>query len=118
VLTADRTLARLRGAMEGAALWDDALLIVTSDHGMALRVEDTAVLGLPGSSVGKMTRQVPFLVKLPGQRTGFEYGEKFNTRVLRAIVEDVQSGGITSVDQLAARITALEGPLESQTPGE
>ncbi len=63
---ADRLLGRMIRRLQAAGLWDDALVIVTADHGVGLR---------PGGSRRAVTRAdfagiagVPLLVKRPRQR--------------------------------------------------
>jgi hypothetical protein len=63
---ADRLLGRMIAGLRAAGLWDEALVIVTADHGVGLR---------PGGSRRAVTRAdfggiagVPLFVKLPRQR--------------------------------------------------
>jgi hypothetical protein len=63
---ADRLLGRMIGRLQAAGVWDDALVIVTADHGVGLR---------PGGSRRAVTRAdfpgiagVPLFVKRPRQR--------------------------------------------------
>ncbi len=63
---ADRLLARMMRRLRAAGVWDDALVIVTADHGVGLR---------PGGSRRAVTRAdfagiagVPLFVKRPRQR--------------------------------------------------
>jgi len=63
---ADRLLGRMMRRLRAAGLWDEALVVVTADHGVGLR---------PGGSRRAVTRAdfagiagVPLFVKRPGQR--------------------------------------------------
>lgn len=65
---ADKLLGEAKRQMQRTGLWDKALVIVVGDHGGAIG---------PGESRRPVTTQnfpevanVPFFVKLPGQRTG------------------------------------------------
>jgi hypothetical protein len=64
---ADRLLGRLLQRLQGAGLWDRALVVITADHGVGLR---------PGGSRRPVTTAdfpgiagVPLFVKLPGQHS-------------------------------------------------
>jgi hypothetical protein len=65
---ADHFLGRLLARLKDVGLFDEALIVVTSDHGVSFR---------PGRNYKKPTRHnfpdimaVPFLLKLPGQKQG------------------------------------------------
>ena len=114
VMAADQTMARVRSAMEAAGLWEEALIIVTSDHGLSLPNDAHVALGFVRPPAGTSGYQVPFLVKLPGQRQRHDYAPEFNTMVLRAVVEDVQAGRIATAEQLANRITEMQRALAAK----
>lgn len=68
VILTDRLLGRIIDKLEAAGLYDDSLIVVTSDHGASFTA---------GRHTRAMTREtyrdvlyVPILVKLPGQQTG------------------------------------------------
>ena len=63
---ADRLLARLIGNLERAGLWDDALVVVTADHGVGLRPSE-ARRPVVGGNFADIAG-VPLFVKRPGQR--------------------------------------------------
>lgn len=65
---ADRLLGRLVDRMEKADIWEDALFIVTADHGTSF---------VPGNPMRRLTSRnagqilpVPLFIKYPGQTTG------------------------------------------------
>jgi hypothetical protein len=65
---ADALLGRLLDQLRSAGLYDDAVVLVTADHGVSFRA------GEPRRRVTDATRPdiavVPFIVKAPGQRAG------------------------------------------------
>ena len=65
---ADALLGRLLDKVKAAGLYDDAVILVTADHGVSFRA------GEPRRRVTDATRPdiavVPFIVKAPGQRAG------------------------------------------------
>jgi hypothetical protein len=65
---ADALLGRLRAHLERTGLYDRALLIVTSDHGVSFRPGRQARL-VDERNAGDLL-PVPLFVKLPGQRAG------------------------------------------------
>ncbi len=85
---ADRTLGELRRAMSAGGMWDEAAVIVTSDHWRRM--------------VPNVQFRVPFLVKLPGRQPGWTFAAEFNTVILRDLVRDLLHGRIASVAGLAA----------------
>ena len=61
----DRLLGRLVARLEDEGLYDDALVIVTADHGVSFRPGDRR-RGVTPTNLGDIA-SVPLLVKLPGQ---------------------------------------------------
>ncbi|MEB2284498.1 MAG: hypothetical protein B6D46_03125 [Polyangiaceae bacterium UTPRO1] len=75
IVYADRELGAILARLEAAGRYDDALIVVTSDHGELLGEH-----GLAGHGVAPFEPEthVPLLVKYPGQRRG---GERVERRV-------------------------------------
>lgn len=83
---ADNTLGKLRRTMEKAGLWDDAVVVVSSDHwwrgdlwrymrdsrARSWTAEDEAVFS-------EVDERVPFIVKLARQHSSLNYAPAFNT---------------------------------------
>ena len=65
---ADQFLGRLKKTLESVGFYDEALIIVTADHGVSFQQEHPRRT-LDNSNL-KDLLQVPMLVKLPGQREG------------------------------------------------
>lgn len=76
LVLADRTLGQVRKSMEQNGVWDRTMVIVTSDHWLRVAKDFD----------GKEDHRVPFMVKLPGQTSGYVYRKKFNTIVTKSLV--------------------------------
>ena len=76
----DRLLGRLIARMKSAGIWDDAVLVVTADHGMSFTPKDSPA---PRFQIGRLgyrrdvtpanaadVMSVPLFVKAPGQDDG------------------------------------------------
>jgi hypothetical protein len=82
----DRTLGELRREMEGAGLWEDTTVIVTSDHWWRTPID------------GKIDKRIPFIIKLARQNAGMTYEAKFNTVLTSRIVTALLKGEVTTAD--------------------
>jgi len=86
----DLTLGRLHEVMRDAGLWDTSTVIVTSDH-----FSSDAVL-----FDGKRSSRVPFMVKLPGQRSEVVYSRPVETIISKSLVLSILKGSISTPEQL------------------
>ena len=68
VQLADRLIGRLIDQLESLGMWDDCLLIVTSDHGVSFRAGQNRRY-YSGQNADEIL-SVPLFVKLPGQTGG------------------------------------------------
>lgn len=68
VQLADRLIGRLIDRLEELKMWDDCLLIVTSDHGVSFRAGQNRRY-YSGENADEIL-SVPLFVKLPGQKSG------------------------------------------------
>jgi hypothetical protein len=66
---ADRLIGRLVRRLKEQGIYDDTLLVVTADHGIAFQVGVQTRRSVSRSNVEELT-PVPLLVKRPGQRGG------------------------------------------------
>jgi hypothetical protein len=84
---ADRALGELRRHMESAGVWDDAIVLVTSDHwwradiwrGMKRSEQHRWTAEDESVFTAEIDQRVPYLLKLPRQITGLSYELPFNT---------------------------------------
>lgn len=67
----DSLLGRLRASLESRGLWNDALVVVTADHGEALGEHDETGHGF---FVYETTLKVPFVMRGPGIAAGTTIG--------------------------------------------
>jgi hypothetical protein len=64
----DRFVGRLMAKLRGAGLYDDALVILTADHGVSYRSGQPRRAPYPGNASD--IAGVPLLIKRPGERAG------------------------------------------------
>ncbi|MFY9556125.1 MAG: sulfatase-like hydrolase/transferase, partial [Blastocatellia bacterium] len=98
---ADRALGELRAAMEDAGVWENTIILVTSDHMWRADMwrptymwtaEDEQAL----PSVAD--HRVPFLLKLAGQKHEVEYDPEFNTILTHDLLLALLGGEIARPD--------------------
>jgi hypothetical protein len=109
---ADRTLGELRRAMEEAGVWDSTAVLVSSDHWWRAKEVWSPETGDPTSRAywteeDARTQQptpdyrVPFILKLPGQASGFVYGPAFNTVLSHDLVLALVRGEVSTPEDAA-----------------
>ncbi|MGI8734306.1 MAG: sulfatase-like hydrolase/transferase [Pyrinomonadaceae bacterium] len=100
----DQTIGRLRRGMESEGIWENTVVLVSSDHWW----RSSEWKKLPGwtaedeSLGGETDRRVPFILKLAGEAEGATYASPFNTvlthdlllAILRGEVSDVKGAGL------------------------
>ena len=84
---ADEALGRIRQHMEQAGVWDEALVVVTSDHPYRYQY-----LGGYGNG------HIPLMIKFPHQTSGAVHTLEFEARNTRAILEAAMRGQVTSTE--------------------
>lgn len=92
----DKQMRRLVEAMEEVDRFDDALLILTSDHTWRLD---------PGRDTGEITCElthVPLIIKLPGQQKRVDVSARFNHLQMAEFLRYVLDGGRDPEGALAA----------------
>src|SRR5215472_7608767 len=87
------SLKEVRQVMEDAGVWNNATLIVTSDHP-------------PTDSGISDDMRVPFLVKLAGQKRGVAVAEPVNTVVIAEMCLAILRKQVRNELELAAWLTA------------
>ena len=100
---ADRTLSEIRQAMEEAGLWEDSVILVSSDHwwrpaiwqSLHVWTEEDQHFAPP---TGESDYRVPFLLKMPGQKTHIAYDTQFNTVHSQALLIEILQGRVRDVD--------------------
>jgi hypothetical protein len=110
----DRTVRDIRLTLENAGLWDSSTILMTADH--PLRVSDgQSSVRLP-RSVGKLTQasEVPFLLKMAGQKQGFAYDAAMQTVVTKDLLLAIMKGEISQPEQVAGWLD--HNPPRSEPP--
>jgi hypothetical protein len=98
---ADRTLGKLRRAMETSGQWDKTWVIVSSDHSWRQsRLFDN-----------RRDFRVPYLIKPPGPATGSRYERPFNTIVTHDLILAILRGELTDQTDTARWLDAHGKPL-------
>jgi|ERR1043166_2299723 hypothetical protein len=101
----DRTVGEFRQALEHAGLWDETSLLITSDHGLRPDLW-RGRLGwtdqLEKLTAGGLSPNVPFVLKLAGQREGVVYDRSFSNVVSADLSLAVLSGQVSTAKQAAA----------------
>jgi membrane-anchored protein YejM (alkaline phosphatase superfamily) len=110
VALVDRELGMLRRAIEEAGQWDRTAILVSSDHGWRTSTwrggttwtaEDEAV-------AHQDTSGVPFVLKLPGQKTGLAFGKSFNTVLTRQVITAILNGQLSDPAAVPAFIESAD----------
>ena len=86
--------------MESAGLWDDTIVLVSSDHW--LREEN------------KTDRRIPFILKMPGQKTGISYDAPFNTVVSHDLVLALLRGELKDAEGVAGWLDGHRSIVEGR----
>ena len=97
----DRTVRDIRLTLENAGLWDSSTILMTADHPLRLG-NGPRWLRLP-RSVGNLTQasEVPFLLKMAGQKQGLAYNAPMQTVVTKDLLLAIMKGEITQPEQVA-----------------
>jgi hypothetical protein len=98
---ADRYLADLRREMERKGTWDDALIVISSDHHWRSNTYDGTV----------DFEHVPFMVKFPHQKKGFTYRGKFNTVLTQDLILAVLDGQVRTPQEASLWLDRNSGKL-------
>jgi hypothetical protein len=95
----DRTLGDLRHSMEQAAMWDNTVVLVSSDHWwrfyqwqeyQPLMAEEQAVTS------GARDDRIPFILKLKGQKGNVIYNPSFNTVLSQDLILALLRGALST----------------------
>ena len=100
----DRTLGGIRRTLEKAGMWDTSTILLTSDHPLRIgvprdRPRPTWERALQGV---KQSSEVPFLLKMAGQKQGLAYDAAMQTIVTKDLLLAILKGEISQPEQAAA----------------
>jgi Type I phosphodiesterase / nucleotide pyrophosphatase len=96
VALADRALADLRLAMERAGVWEQTIVLISSDHGWRNDVRSQPAEAPRIAADGNPLPLVPFLLKLPGHDQPLEYAATFNTVLTHDLILGLIRGELLS----------------------
>ena len=86
---ADRFLGEARRILESSGSWDDATVLISSDHPFRKHLWADQVFWtaeMDQQTVGREFTTVPFLLKLPHQTASVTYASQFNTVVTKDLL--------------------------------
>jgi arylsulfatase A-like enzyme len=113
IMGADESLGEFLGALERAGRLDNALVVVTADHGESF---EKSLLGHAGPLLHDALIRVPLVVKLPGQRQGYVIkGTVSQADIAPTILDIVGAAALTSAEGRSLR-DALGGQEPSSRP--
>jgi len=105
---ADRTLGKVRQAMEQSGVWDRTAVLVSADHGWRVHLWRGDAEWTPDEEAASHqdTSGVPFLLKLPAQHDGLVYAKTFSTIVTRELIGAILSGRLADPADIGPLIEA------------
>jgi hypothetical protein len=95
----DECIGDIRKKMEDRGLWDQTIVLMTSDHSWRNSMLYDS----------KVDARVPYLLKLPGMKRGLEYNKRFNAVVTRDLFEGFMRGDFKTVEQVTRWLDAKSG---------
>jgi hypothetical protein len=104
----DRTLGKLRHAMETSGEWETTWFIVSADHSWRYSRQYD----------GQHDYRVPFLVNPPGTNEPVVYSQPFNTVATRYLIEAILRSEITNRTQAVADWLQAHAPAKATVEGK
>ena len=97
----DRTVMAVHLTLERAGLWDSSTILMTSDH--PFRIAFWGRSRLAPLSLGSLpqTSEVPFLLKMAGQKQGVAYNAPMQTVIAKDLLLAIMKREITQPAQIA-----------------
>lgn len=103
----DRVLGDLRGRMEEAGKWDGTSVLFLSDHIMRYRPD---YLHEPDDP------RIPFILKLPGQRSGTSFDQPLSAMITHDLLEALLRGELKDQEDALAWLSARAGASAASDP--
>jgi hypothetical protein len=85
----DKTLGEIRMRLEQESMWEDAVVLISSDHWWRGQKTDT-----------RLDHRVPFFLKLAGQNDAVEIDKPFNTILTRKLLMELLRGNLSKPDEV------------------
>lgn len=116
LVLADKVLADVRLALEGAGLWDRTAVLVTSDHPLRVSILQSFRDGSAAEerrATGDTERSyIPFILRLPQETGRAEFTDEFDSTVAGDLAVATVKGMLTSYSGVAAELKR-RGPPEA-----
>jgi hypothetical protein len=102
---ADKTVGDFRSVLESEDAWNQAAVLVSSDHPLRTYLWNRAEIWDsqedPRVKNTKL-KYIPFILKLPNQKQGYIYNRSFNTVVSQALLWEILNGRLSTPEQVAS----------------
>ncbi|HBY59469.1 MAG TPA: hypothetical protein DEH78_06575, partial [Solibacterales bacterium] len=106
---ADRVLGEFRDFLERNGIWDEATVLVTSDHALRTEYWNSNLAGfVPDTPLLKKPPRIPFLFKLPRQPGGLVYQRPFTAKVSAGLMQAALEGRVQSYQDAARWLDSSE----------
>jgi hypothetical protein len=109
IMLADQVMGEIRQAMEQAGLWDETVVVVTSDHRWRSEIWRFSPLWTEEEARladNSRDERVPFFVKMPGEPPkSVRYDAHFDTVNSRDLLRNIAFGKIGSSEQVVEFLT-------------
>jgi hypothetical protein len=117
----DRILGEFRSDLERAGKWDNAIVLLSSDH--SLRVGEWSGFRTwsrreAEATGGERSPYVPFLVKLAGEDRGFTYDQPFSILLTHDLILALAREEIRTPDELRNWLDANRGRFPLKVGGK
>lgn len=103
----DRSIGELRRSMEAAGTWDAAALLVTSDHALKPKRLRSKFPGLDDGRGSQHDRRVPFLLKMPYQRSAMVFAKPWNIVATQDLILAILDGSVADASAAVAWLNQL-----------
>jgi hypothetical protein len=98
----DRTLCDLRHKLEESGMWDASTILLTSDHPLRVKNQYSWPDRVQAGLFCKQTAEVPYLLKMPGQKQGLAYHKPMQEIVTKDLLLAIMDREVTTPQQVAA----------------
>jgi membrane-anchored protein YejM (alkaline phosphatase superfamily) len=117
VQAADAALGAMEDRLAAQGRWDTDTVIVTSDHWVRRQTGQDPTFSPDENLLERLqerAHRVPFMVKMPGQRSGALVSTPFATVLLRQLVNQLLKGGVRDDQGLVRWMKRNASPGEGE----
>ena len=101
LVLADRTLGRIRKEMEDRGVWNETVVMISSDHYFRFEEQGSSRTYFRGKDPA-----IPFMIKFSGQTEGGAVSTPFNATVARDLVLAILAGNVSTAAEWSAWTSA------------